>query len=66
MGVTVSTADFLFVNLVVNWMTTYSPSGAPGRDVAYFVDFTFRDTRLPKGLLAALRDSFHFSLERNF
>jgi len=28
--VTVSTADFSFSKDVSNWMTTYSPSGAPG------------------------------------
>ena len=35
MGVIVSIADFLFSNDVINSMTTYSPSGAPGKDVVY-------------------------------
>jgi hypothetical protein len=33
-GVTVSIAAALCSNVVANWMTTYSPSGAPGNDVA--------------------------------
>lgn len=33
MGVMVSTADFLFLNEALNWITTYSPSGAPGKAV---------------------------------
>jgi len=33
MGVMVSTEDFLFSKEVSNWVTTYSPSGAPGREV---------------------------------
>jgi len=32
-GVTVSIADFFCSNEVSNWITTYSPSGAPGKDV---------------------------------
>jgi hypothetical protein len=35
MGVTVSIADLLFAKEVSNWITTYSPSGAPGKEVEY-------------------------------
>ena len=32
-GVTVSMDERLFSKAVSNWITTYSPSGAPGKEV---------------------------------
>ena len=55
-------ADFFLSKDVWYWMTTYSPSGAPGRVVAYCLDFTFRERTLPKGFLAAVREACHWSL----
>ena len=59
MKVTVSTADFLCSNSVLKDMTTYLPSGAPGRVLASW-DLTVR--RLisrPSGLWTAFREAAH-------
>src|SRR5260370_23852468 len=61
-GVTVSTASFLFSNDESYWMTTYSPWGARGRSVVYCRDLTFRDTSLPRGARTERAASLHFSL----
>ena len=63
-GVIVSTPAFLFSNAVVYWMTTYWPSGAPGRLVAYCLDFNSCDLTLPSGLLAGDSDFAKASLPR--
>src|SRR5215831_3428798 len=53
MGVIVSMAEALFSNTVSYWMTTYSPSGAPGRVRANVADLSVRDFRAPRGARAA-------------
>jgi len=50
MGVTVSTACFLFSNDVPYWMTTYAPSGAPGSEDIAIRDTILRATTLPSGV----------------
>src|SRR5712691_7016879 len=49
MGVMVSTAAALFSKTVSYWMTTYSPSGAPGRVRAKVADLRVRDFKAPSG-----------------
>ena len=58
MKVTVSTADFLCSNDVLKDITTYFPSGAPGR-LFDSCDFNIlRLTNFPSGLRTALRELF--------
>src|ERR1039458_5699351 len=61
MNVTVSVADFLFANEALNCMTTYCPSGAPGRLVVALAEMTVRDTSLPKGLRTFSKADTHLS-----
>src|SRR5207244_11332750 len=53
MGVMVSTAAALFSKAVSYWMTTYSPSGAPGRVRAKVADLRVRDFKAPSGARVA-------------
>jgi len=65
-GVTVSMAAFLFSKTVLNWITTYSPSGAPGRLVRYSFYLTSLDFNLPSGFRAAFKDFAKSSLVTAF
>src|SRR5215831_2817151 len=67
MGVTVSTA-FLFSKAVSNWITTYFPFGAFGRDSVYCFVSTFLEATLPNGFLTEVSICGHcsfFTADRN-
>jgi len=49
--VSVSTAKALFTNEVLNWITTYSPSGTPAKVWVYVGEATFLDCTDPSGTL---------------
>src|SRR5580692_8544621 len=63
MNVTVSTADFLLANDVLNRITTYWPSGTPINRVAYCANSKLRDSRLPRGFRTVVSSDSHFCCE---
>ena len=58
----VSTACAFFSNTVSYWITTYRPSGAPGRDFVYWLDFELSRDQLPQGSSGPGRPVCHCSL----